>query len=416
MRLLIYGHYSATGFGVVTEHIGGRLVTLGVDVRVIAVNHRGEPVHGPLAGRVWPATFHGDSHGGNFSNAAIDGKFWSQFGSEWKPDAVLVVSDMSGLMAHLGPKGITETWRSVPVFHYCPIEGDNLSIGWRQVWQHIQPVAMSTYGASVIAEHTGNAVPMIYHGVDTEAFHPVAFNNPIRFEGTALSTRDECKAAFGISPETRVILRSDRLVERKFYDVLFQALPPIFDAIPEAQMVIHCSPVDNGMSLYEDIGRMAPEYHPRLKLTNAHDTFRGLPIEGMAALMNAADVYLSTTGGEGFGLNLAEALACETPVVVTDWAADAEVVGPGGVLVPPLIDTYGKPVRYHSRYGMDWAVPDARGFAEPVVDLLRKPARRRELGRAGRRHVQASFSWDEAAASFLGLLTEALTQPEPVAA
>jgi glycosyltransferase involved in cell wall biosynthesis len=416
VRLLIYGHHSATGFGVVTEHIGGRLVNLGVDVRVIAVNHRGEPVEGSLAGRVWPATFHGDSHGGNFSNAAIDGKFWSQFGGEWKPDAVLVVSDMSGLMAHLGPKGITETWRSVPVFHYCPIEGDNLSIGWRQVWQHIQPVAMSTYGASVIAEHIGNAVPMIYHGVDTEAFHPVAFNRPIKFDGKVLTTRDECKAAFGISPETRVILRSDRLVERKFYDVMFQVLPAIFDAVPEAEMVIHCSPVDNGMSLYEDIGRMAPEYHPRLKLTNAHDTFRGLPIEGMAALMNAADVYLSTTGGEGFGLNLAEALACETPVVVTDWAADAEVVGPGGVLVPPLIDRYGEPVRYHSRYGMDWAVPDARGFAEPVIDLLRKPARRRELGRAGRRHVQASFSWDEAAASFLGLLTEALVEPEPVAA
>jgi glycosyltransferase involved in cell wall biosynthesis len=97
--------------------------------------------------------------------------------------------------------------------------------------------------------------------------------------------------------------------------------------------------------------------------------------------------------------------------VVTDWAADAEVVGPGGVLVPPLIDRYGEPVRYHSRYGMDWAVPDARGFHEPVIDLLRKPARRRELGRAGRRHVQQSFNWDEAAVSFLELLTEALTEP-----
>jgi glycosyltransferase involved in cell wall biosynthesis len=411
MRLLIYGHYSATGFGVVTEHIGGRLVKLGVDVRVIAVNHRGEPVHGPLAGRVWPASFHGDSHGGNFSNAAISGQFWRQFGSEWKPDAVLVVSDMSGLMAHLGPKGITEAWQSVPVFHYCPIEGDNLSLGWRGIWEKINPVAMSTYGASVIAEHTGKAVPMIYHGVDTEAFYPVAFNRPIKFEGKILSTREECKAVFGIDPATRVILRSDRLVERKFYDVMFQVLPRIFDAVPEAQMVVHCSPVDNGMSLYEDIARLPAQYHPRLKLTNAHDTYRGLPIEGMAALMNAADVYLSTTGGEGFGLNLAEALACETPVVVTDWAADAEVVGPGGVLVPPLIDRYGEPVRYHSRYGMDWAVPDARGFHEPVIDLLRKPARRRELGRAGRRHVQQSFNWDEAAVSFLELLTEALTEP-----
>jgi glycosyltransferase involved in cell wall biosynthesis len=403
MRLLVYGHYSHTGFGIVTEALATRLLALGVDLRIIAVNHRGEPIDGPLAGRIWPASFYGQSHGGDFSNAAIDGSFWRQFGSEWQPDAVLVVADMSGLLSHVGPKGITDTWKSLPVFHYCPIEGDNLSVGWRGIWGEVQPVAMSQYGARVISEHIGRDVPMIYHGVDTDAYHPVAFNHPIRFDGHVLTTREACKQAFGIPPERKIILRSDRLVERKFYDTFFRALVPIFDAVPEADVVVHCAPVDGGLSLYEEIGRMPAEYHPRIRLTNAHSTYRGLPVEGMAALMNAADVYLSTTGGEGFGLNLAESMACETPVVVTDWAADAEVVGPGGVLVPPLIDRYGAPVRYHSSYGMDWAVPDARGFVEPVVDLLRKPARRRETGQAGRRHVQASFSWDEAAASFLGL-------------
>jgi glycosyltransferase involved in cell wall biosynthesis len=125
----------------------------------------------------------------------------------------------------------------------------------------------------------------------------------------------------------------------------------------------------------------------------------------MVALMNAADLYVSTTGGEGFGLNLAESLACEVPVVVTDWAADAEVVGPGGILVPPLTDSYGEPVRFHSTYGMDWAVPDPRGFVEPVLNLLAKPSKRRELGALGRSHV-ARFSWDTAAAEFLTLLED----------
>ena len=409
MKLLVYGHYSATGFGIVTEAIVTRLIAQGVDARVLAVNHRGEPVTGPLAGRVWPAAFHGDAHGGNFSNAAIDGTFWRKFGEEWKPDAVFVIADVSGLLGHLGPKGVTPTWKSVPVFHYCPIEGDNLSIGWRGLWSDgIEPVAMSHYGANVIAEHIGRPVPMIYHGVDTAAYHPVSFANPIRFDGSTLTTREACKAKFGITADRKVILRSDRLVERKFYHTFFQALAPIFAAVPEADVVIHCSPVDGNLSLYEEIGRMDPAYLPRIRLTNAHDTFRGLPIEGMAALMNAADVYLSTTGGEGFGLNLAEAMACETPVVVTDWAADREVVGPGGYVVPPLIDQYGEAVRYHSTYGMDWAVPDPRQFVAPTIELLTRKSRRQELGRAGRKHVTESFSWDEAAASFLGLFTEAL--------
>lgn len=406
MRLLVYGHHSATGFGIVTEALATRFVAHGVDVRILAVNHRGEPVTGPLAGRVWPASFYGDAHGGNFSSAAIDGSFWRKLGEDWKPDAVLVIADVSGLMGHLGPKGMTEAWRSVPVFHYCPIEGDNLSIGWRGLWNDVNPVAMSKYGARVIGEHIGRPVPMIYHGVDTEAYYPVAFNRPIRFDGKTLVSREACKQAFGIPPDRKVILRSDRLVERKFYHTFFQALVPIFERVPDADVVIHCSPVDGNLSLYEEIGRMPAEYLTRIRLTNAHDTFRGLPVEGMAALMNAADVYLSTTGGEGFGLNLAEAMACETPVVVTDWAADAEVVGPGGRTVPPLIDRYGETVRYHSAYGMDWAVPDARGFVAPTVELLTRKSRRTEMGRAGRKHVEQSFSWDEAAASFLALFSE----------
>jgi glycosyltransferase involved in cell wall biosynthesis len=124
------------------------------------------------------------------------------------------------------------------------------------------------------------------------------------------------------------------------------------------------------------------------------------------ALYNAADVYVTTTGGEGFGLTLAESMACETPVVSTAWAAEVEVIGPGGVLVPPLMDTYGEPVRYHSKMGMDWVIPDPRGFVEPVLDLLRRPSRRRALGAEGRRHVQRSFNWDTATAEFLAILEE----------
>jgi glycosyltransferase involved in cell wall biosynthesis len=50
---------------------------------------------------------------------------------------------------------------------------------------------------------------------------------------------------------------------------------------------------------------------------------------------------------------------------------------------------------------MDWAVPDPRGFVEPIVRLLAKPAQRRALGAEGRRHVMRSFNWDTAASQFL---------------
>jgi len=417
VNLLIFGHHSHTGFGVVTEALATRFLAAGVDVRVLAVNHRGEPIEGPLGGRIWPANMFGHSHGGNISAQAITGALWTQFGRPWKPDAVLVVADMSGLMAHIGANVIPPAWQSVPVWHYCPIEGDNLPLGWRGVWEHIRPVAMSRYGAGIIADHIGRNVPMIYHGVDTETFHPVSLANPVTHEGKRLTTKEAIRAAFGLDPARKIILRTDRNVLRKFYDRMLAAAPAVLAANPDTDILLHCNPIEqmDTQPLVEEIGRLPREFIGRIKLTNAHDTFRGLSTDSLVALMNAADLYWSTTGGEGFGLTLAESLAVGVPVVATGWAAEREVVGDGGICVPPLHDSYGEPVRFHSTYGMDWAVPDPRAFVAPITELLTRPQRRRAMGAAGRLHVARSFSWDAAAASFLSLFEDADARPPDLA-
>lgn len=423
MNLLIFGHHSDTGFGVVTQRLGAEFVARGVDVRVLAVNHRGEPVKGPLAGRVWPANMFGDGFGGNISGAAIDGSLWTRLdrADDWRADQVLVVSDMSGFQGHIGK--MTPQWLSVPVWHYCPIEGGNLPVSWRDIWNspgngqlpgQFLPVAMSDYGQAEIAAHVGRDVPRIFHGVDSDTFRPVSAANPFELEGKVLRSKADCKRAFGLDPNRPVILRTDRHVPRKFYHTLFEALGRVFEQRPDVQMVIHCRPEDEGGSLYEEVARLPQQWWPNFKFTQAHDTWTGLPTEALVVLYNAADLYVSTTSGEGFGLTLAEAAACGVPVITTDFAAGPEVVGPGGVLVPPLRDAYGDMVHLHSTYGMDWAVPDGRGFVQPILDLLNKPHRRASMGEAGRRHVLRSFRWDEAADQFMALFESA--QPAEAAA
>ena len=86
-----------------------------------------------------------------------------------------------------------------------------------------------------------------------------------------------------------------------------------------------------------------------------------------------SDVYVSPSLLEGFGLPVAEALACETPVVAVDAGAVAEVMGPGGILVP-------------GRNGP--------ALAEAISNLLQDADRRREFGRLGRRHIEENFSLD----------------------
>ena len=407
MRLLILGTWSHGGFGKVTVELGTRFLSAGVDLRILAVDHRGQPVTGPLAGKVWPASMLGGGHGSR-TDSALDGTFWRKLdpADDWKPDAVLAIEDMSGLMARMNlDAGFNPVWTTIPIYHYCPIEGDNPPPFWSKMWSFVRPVAMSDYGQAQMARVVGHPVPRIYHGVDSDTFHPASFGNPVIWDGKRLQSKEACKSAFGLDPRRKLIVRSDALVVRKFYDRLITALVPILSADADVDVLLHTTAARDGIDLTQELLRMPEVLQPRVKISGLHDTWTGLPTEGVVALLNAADLYVSTTGGEGFGLNLAESLACEVPVVVTDWAADAEVVGTGGILVPPLHDSYGEPVRFHSEYGMDWAVPDPKGFVEPVLTLLHKPARRRAMGEAGRRHV-ARFSWDTAAAEFLSLLED----------
>ncbi|GIV10337.1 MAG: glycosyl transferase family 1 [Fimbriimonadales bacterium] len=60
-----------------------------------------------------------------------------------------------------------------------------------------------------------------------------------------------------------------------------------------------------------------------------------VPDEHLVWLYNAADVFLYPSYYEGFGLPPLEAMACGTPVIASNGGALPEVVGSGGILLPP---------------------------------------------------------------------------------
>jgi glycosyltransferase involved in cell wall biosynthesis len=60
-----------------------------------------------------------------------------------------------------------------------------------------------------------------------------------------------------------------------------------------------------------------------------------VPDEYLVWLYNAAEVLLYPSFYEGFGLPPLEAMACGTPVIASNGGALPEVVGSGGILLPP---------------------------------------------------------------------------------
>ncbi len=93
-----------------------------------------------------------------------------------------------------------------------------------------------------------------------------------------------------------------------------------------------------------------------------------IPSEDLPIWYNCADVFIYPSVFEGFGLPVLEAMACGTPVIVSDASSLPEVAGDAGLCVPP-----------HDVAGWTEALRRAWDDAE-----WRSSARQRGLGEAAR--------------------------------
>ncbi len=186
------------------------------------------------------------------------------------------------------------------------------------------------------------------HGIDTRFFSRVSDTQNLR-------------KRWGIRPEEKVLLYAGFFTPRKGLTFLAQALQRM-DPTPRLVLT----------------GRWEPGFRQRFLDALGDRQARLIeagfvPDEDMPAYFSMADLYVSPSLLEGFGLPIAEALACGTPAVGADTGSVAEVIGPGGVVVPPR---------------------DPAALAAAVTRLLADANTRQDLGAAGRAHIEKNFSLD----------------------
>jgi phosphatidylinositol alpha-mannosyltransferase len=153
--------------------------------------------------------------------------------------------------------------------------------------------------------------------------------------------------------------------DRKGLPVLLDALPIISRFIPDIRVLI-AGPGDSE----EVLEKVSPQLRDRIE-------FLGKISEAdKADFLASVSLYIApNTGGESFGIILAEAMAGGAAVVASDIPAFADVLGNG-------------------QYGALFESENSENLAKVIIDLLRDDAKRKELAAAGALHAQR-FDWGQ---------------------
>lgn len=152
--------------------------------------------------------------------------------------------------------------------------------------------------------------------------------------------------------------------KRKGLDVLVAALPTIISQFPDLKVFV-AGPGD----AQEVLKEIEPHLHSRFE-------FLGRISESEKAnFLASVGLYIApNTGGESFGIILAEALAAGASVVASDIPAFDSLLG-------------------HGAYGTLFASEDSHDLSQKVIALLGDEKCRKEIAGRGKSYAQ-EFNWD----------------------
>jgi glycosyltransferase involved in cell wall biosynthesis len=211
------------------------------------------------------------------------------------------------------------------------------------------------------------AIRLVFNGTDLQRFSPAPAGNG------AVDPR------FG----PHMIFACRQLFPRKGIRFLIEAAAALKPRFPDLKVVLAGDGFERPelISLADSLG------------IGGDVTFLGwVPNSELPPYYRAAAVSVIPSLEEGFGIPAAEAMGCQTPVVASDAGGLPEVVEDRvtGLIVPR---------------------GDSAALADAIGGLLADPARRAQMGRAGRERALRLFDWDRTAEQLEHIYAEVTSVP-----
>ena len=311
--------WAATGYGVQTAQVTSRLAAAGHDVGIFA-NYGLEGAASEWNNmRVWPRGTE------QYSNDVAPAQMHEHFIQSSSETPLLVtLYDVWVFKGAQWDNWPIASW--VPIDHApCPAE-----VARWVAKPNVTPLAMSKFGQTQMA-NLGIESIYVPHGIDTKVFKPTPFL--LNSEGEKLTGHE----LMGFTDDKFVVMfaaaNKGVYPSRKAFAENLIAFRMFSDLHDDAVLYLHTEQYGTmgGINLPDLLSAidLKPE---KVRFVDQY-AYRGpLSEEYLAACYSAAGVFLACSKGEGFGVHVPEAQACGTPVIVSDYSAQPELVGHGWIV------------------------------------------------------------------------------------
>ena len=229
-------------------------------------------------------------------------------------------------------------------------------------------IAVSEMAQATLNNLYGTEAVVIPNGIDCERF--------------GLGVRDE---SLGMNRNPRIGFLGRFEETRKGLPLLLEALPKILKAIPNLELFVAGPGEPEKL-----ISKLDPQVSKQIKFLG-----RLTEAEKVNFLTNL-DLYIApNTGGESFGIILAEAMAAGAPVLASNIPAFVDLLAVGNC-------------------GATFTSEDSSDLARKVIEMVRNPGRLQELAENGRA-AALRFDWGSVAAQIMSVYEVAMTGQGKVA-
>ena len=384
VKILAYCDFAcATGFSTVATNILTELHNTGkYDVVVLGINHHGF-LH-PYPFPVYPVGVAGSGDRDPYGR-----KWVAQMMKSQEYDILFTIQDsfilefMAEVISDLRQKNPRMKW-----INYFPVDGLP-----KKKW--LDAMALADYPVTYtkwaveqcekVCPEMQNKIRYIYHGINTKDFFPLTLDDAQLFKSEY----------FGPLASKFLVVQVNRNQQRKDIPRGMVAFREFNKMHPESVFYVHAAVVDHGWNLLDVAKTVGLEPNVNICFPDNFGPNQGFPVEIVNRIYNAADVVMSSTTGEGWGLAQTEAMACCKPVISPDNTACTEIMGDDrGLLVKS-----GKDINLHT------ILPNDNEVVRPLIDINdmiaklcfvhEKRAEAQKLALNGYKWVTSSLRWDK---------------------